>query len=81
MMNKIIFIKDYLAKKEKEETEEILKTMMSSLSCPLRKPEGLPWLISKKLFNSNTAYLLAVIFNFVYIIIIAVLVFTYVLRI
>lgn len=79
MMNKIIFIKDYLA--EKEETEEVLKTMISYEPRPLRKPERLPWVISKKLFNSNTAYLLAVIFNFVYIIIIAVLVFTYVLRI
>ena len=70
---------------EEEEINEAIKLMMSLKDFDDAKVEQAvkPKLferLKKKFFTFETAYFLAVMFNFVYIIIIAILVFTYVIK-
>ncbi len=67
---------------EKEEVNEALKGLMD-IDDAKEKQAVKPKLferLKKKFFTFETAYFLAVTFNFVYIIIIAILVFTYIIK-
>ena len=67
---------------EEEEVNEALKSLMDIDDAKVEQAVK-PTLferLKKKFFTFETAYFLAVMFNFVYIIIIAILVFTYVIK-